>query len=509
MAGGGGRDHVIRHAGAARAGRPTQMTPIGSADAHPGNELAGAGTAIEGPARAGAGIAGAGLAGAEPAGVRAGAAGAGLAGAEPAAAGPAAGDPAGKPGSGQLNGGQAARPQLIRALNEQLLLNHIRQLGPCSRADLARLSGLSKPTVSLALVNVERSGLVRRAGQRTGMPGRSARLYEITPDAGFVLGLDVGLRYLRGALADLTGEIRARSSARSRASSVSGRVDELTRLADALCAVAGVPKSAITQTVIGSPGVYDPRRNAMALTGGLAGWSRPAVLADLRAAFGQELVLENDVDAAALAEREHGHGREFSSFAFVSIGTGIGMGLVLDGRLHRGVHGVAGEIAYMPISEGQGADEQDARRRGMLEAAGSAPAVVRAARRAGMRGPVSARRVFAAAGAGDERAAAVVAGEARLVAKAICAIVTVVDPELVVLGGGIGQAPGFAAAVTAQLRGLAPVMPEVRVSALGTDAVVDGCLASGTDLAWKQLTALLPSALPDGMNPAMAQALAD
>lgn len=406
------------------------------------------------------------------------------------------------PGSGQLNGGQAARPQLIRALNEQLMLSHIRQLGPCSRAELARLSGLSKPTVSLALVNVERSGLVRIAGQRTGMPGRSARLYEIRPDAGFVLGLDIGHQYVRGALADLTGQLRAHSSARSRATSVTGRVRELTRMAEGLCAEAGIAISDVTQTVIGSPGVYDPTRNAMALTGGLAGWGRPAVLAGLRETFGPDLVVENDVDAAALAEREHGHGREFSSFVFVWIGTGVGMGLVLDGRLHRGVHGVAGEIAYMPISEGMGTDADDARRRGPLEAAASAPAVVRAARRAGMRGPVTARRVFEAAAAGDERAAAVVAGEASLAAKAICAIVTVIDPELIILGGGIGQAPGFAAAVTAELRHLAPVMPEVRVSALGTEAVVAGCLASGADLAWRRLTALLPSAVPaDGAAP--------
>jgi predicted NBD/HSP70 family sugar kinase len=386
--------------------------------------------------------------------------------------------------------GQAARPQLIRALNEQLLLGHIRHVGPCSRADLARLSGLSKPTVSLALANVERSGLVRIAGQRTGVPGRSARLYEIKPDAGFVLGLDIGHDYLRGALADLAGEIRAKHSTRTRAASVRGRLTDLISLADTLCADAGVARSAITQTVIGSPGVYDPRRNAMALTGGLSGLSRPAVLTGLREAFGQDLVVENDVDAAALAERAHGHGREFASFAFVWIGTGIGLGLVLDGRLHRGAHGVAGEIAYMPISEGQGTDEVDARRRGALEAAGSAAAVVRAARRVGMRGPVSARSVFAAAARGDERARAVVAGEARLVAKAISAVVTVVDPELVVLGGGVGQAPGFAAAVTAELRGLAPVLPEVRVSALGNDAVVDGCLAAGAELAWARLIRL-------------------
>jgi predicted NBD/HSP70 family sugar kinase len=419
-------------------------------------------------------------------------AGAELPGAELPGAGPAGAEVHGSefPGlvaaTGQRNG-QAARPQLIRALNEQLLLGHIRQLGPCSRADLARLSGLSKPTVSLALANVERSGLVRIAGQRTGMPGRSARLYEIRPDAGFVLGLDIGHHYLRGALADLGGGIRAQHSARTRASSVRGRVTDLVGLADTLCAEAGVARSSITQTVIGSPGVYDPRRNAMALTGGLSGLSRPAVLTSLREAFGEHLVVENDVDAAALAEQAHGHGREFASFAFVWIGTGIGLGLVLDGRLHRGAHGAAGEIAYMPISEGEGADEADARRRGVLEAAGSGPAVVRAARRAGLRGPVSARSVFAAAARGDQRAAAVVAAEARLVAKAVSAVVTVVDPDLVVLGGGVGQAPGFAAAVTAELRSLAPVLPEVRVSALGTDAVVDGCLASGAELAWARL----------------------
>jgi predicted NBD/HSP70 family sugar kinase len=395
---------------------------------------------------------------------------------------------------------QAARPQLLRTLNEQLLLRHIREVGPCSRAELARLSGLSKPTVSLALANVERSGLVREAGQRTGVPGRSAVLYEIRPDAGYVLGLDIGRDYLRGALADLTGSVIARSSERTKSASVSGRVTELISLADSLCRTAGLSRAGVTQTVIGSPGVYDPRRNAIALAGDLAGLSKPSVLKQLRAAFGDALALENDADAASLAEREHGHGRDVRTFAFVWIGTGIGMGLVINGQLHRGVHGVAGEIAFMPITGGHDTDPDDARRRGPLEAAGSAAAVVRAARQAGMRGPLTARRVFEAAAAGDERAAGIVAGEADLVARAVCAIVTVVDPELVVLGGGIGQAPGFANAVAAALRRFAPVMPELRVSALGTDAVVDGCLASGADLAWQRLTAMVSSSLsPDGV----------
>jgi predicted NBD/HSP70 family sugar kinase len=179
------------------------------------------------------------------------------------------------------------------------------------------------------------------------------------------------------------------------------------------------------------------------------------------------------------------------NFAFVHVGTGIGMGVVLAGRLHRGVHGAAGEIAFMPIGDWDG-DPDETRRRGALESAAGADGIVRAARRAGMsapESPLSAQAVFEAAGRGDERAAAVVAREARLVASAICCVITVVDPSLVVLGGGIGRAPGFAMAVTEELRSMAPVLPEVRVSALGADVVVDGCLAEGTSLAWGQLTA--------------------
>src|ERR1700761_6583410 len=119
----------------------------------------------------------------------------------------------GMPPSGLM----AARPALIRALNEQLLLDHIRSSGPYSRADLARVSGLSKPTVSLALANLERAGLVRLAGQRTRSPGRAALVYEVRSEAGFGLGLDRGLRFLRGGVADLAGDVRARPSVPVRA----------------------------------------------------------------------------------------------------------------------------------------------------------------------------------------------------------------------------------------------------------------------------------------------------
>jgi predicted NBD/HSP70 family sugar kinase len=422
------------------------------------------------------------------------------------------------------SGLSAARPALIRALNEQLLLDHVRSSGPYSRAELARVSGLSKPTVSLALANLERAGLIQLAGQRTGMPGRTALLYEVRPEAGFILGLDIGLRYLRGAVADLAGDVRARLSVPVRAATVGDRVAELVEVADELCARAGITRAEVTATVVGSPGVYDPQRNLMALTGGLPGWDQPEAVAGLRAAFGPALAIENDVDAAALAERALGVGQEVDSFAWVHVGTGVGMGLVLGGRLHRGVHGVAGEIAFLPVGgdppawsarvdvpsagpapadrvpsdriaaspEGVIIDPNEVQRRGTLETAAGADGIVRAARRSGLTELASARDVFAAAAAGDERATAVVTGEARLVAAAICCVISVVDPSLIVLGGGIGQAPGFAEAVTVELAAIAPVLPEVRVSALGTDVVVDGCLAEAAAMAWTQLIAALP-----------------
>src|SRR5215467_6564488 len=380
----------------------------------------------------------------------------------------------------------AARPSLMRTLNEQLLLERMRGNGPVSRSELARASGLSKPTVGLALAGLERDALVRQAGHRAGGRGRNAMLYEIRRDAGFVLGLDVGREFVRGAVTDLGGAVRARESRRARSSSGVARVRELAALADELLEASGVDgNGTLLQTVVGSPGVVEPDGRALQLAPNLPGWERPTVLRDLRRLLGAETTIENDVDAATVAEREHGHGRDVSTFAFVSVGTGIGMGLVLGGKLHRGAHGAAGEIAFLPLADGE-LDPREARRRGALESAASSAAVVRAARRAGT--PFrTARSVFAAAAAGDRDAREIVSQEAAIVARALAAIVAVVDPELIVLGGGIGRAPGFAEEVHARLAELSPIVPEVRPSALGEDAVVDGCLAVGGDQLWERV----------------------
>ena len=381
----------------------------------------------------------------------------------------------------------AARPSLVRALNEQMLLEQIRRLDRVSRSDLASVSGLSKPTVAMVLADLEKSGLIRAAGRTSGRRGRAPTLYQLRPEAGYVLGLDVGREYVRGAIADLSGEVRGRGQRNVHPASSAGRVSELVALADELLAMVQIKRSAVTQTVIGSPGIYDPRRDALFMARGLPGWQSPQVLTELRRAFGKDMIVENDVNLAALAERDVGTAQGVQNFGFLSVGTGVGLGLILDGKLHRGSHGGAGEIAFMTLGSDGSVDPKDARRRGWLDSAASAAGVVRAARQAKMSGVVTARRIFELAEHGDALCGGIVADEANLIARAIASITAVVDLDLVVLGGGIGQADYFVELVKRGLRSLVRLPIAVRASALGEDAIVLGSLAVGAEHAWQRV----------------------
>jgi predicted NBD/HSP70 family sugar kinase len=382
----------------------------------------------------------------------------------------------------------AGRPRLLRSINEQNVLRAIRSAGRMSRRELTEASDLSKPTVGLVLDRLTADGLVRVSGQRTGSPGPRASLYEIRPEAGFALSLDVGFEYVRGAIADISGTVRVRGSRTVHAASTRSRTADLVALAGSLTAEAGIAAADVTQTVVGCPGVHNGQATDARAR---SQWRRPAggapavSVAEIAKAFGATATIENDVNLAALAEHHHGHGRQIDNFAFITIGTGVGMGVVLNNELHTGAHGAAGEIGFMPMRTSHldsGEVHEDS-----LETRASAGGVVRAARRLGMRGRLTARSVFESAARGDERAVAAVQAEVHDVAEAVAAIATVLDPSLVVFGGGVGRAAGFAEAVRAQLVRLLPVPPEVRVSAFGDEAVVEGGLVAGVELAWDRL----------------------
>src|SRR6266571_4189678 len=244
------------------------------------------------------------------------------------------------------DGFTAGTPSLLRSMNERTVLELIRRRGPLSRAQVARDTGLSKPTVSLALSSLLTAGLVHQVGRSSGGKGPGALLYEIDPRAGWVVGIDVGRRCVRAA--------------------------------------------------IGSPGVFDPTRGLVEMAPNLPGWGRHGIVQAVREHLGTNVSFENDVNLAALGERARGHGRNVSDFVYLWIGTGTGIGIVLRGELYRGSRGAAGEIGYLPIGIGDPHDPAN-RRRGAFEEAASAAGVVRAAEEQGMRSPGSAERVFAAA----------------------------------------------------------------------------------------------------------------
>jgi predicted NBD/HSP70 family sugar kinase len=377
-------------------------------------------------------------------------------------------------------------PRLLRAHNERALLECLRSAGPSSRPGLARIAGLSKPTVSQALANLESVGLVRPVGPASPSLGRTAMLYEVDPTAGYVVGIDIGRAWIRAAAADLSGEIVARRDERNRARSGSALVRSVAAVAHEVVEAAGLTWKQVAHTVVGGPGVFDPDSDRFRHAPNVPGWSRPGVMSELREALPPTVALDNDANLAAVGERSYGSGRDARTFVYVSVGTGIGMGVIIDGELYRGAHGAAGEVGYLPLGEDDagGAAGRDARRRGILEEAASADAVVRTAKRLGMQGATSAKRVFAAARAGDELALAAVDAEAQRLALVVGTVAAIVDPEFVLLGGGVGSNIDLLRPpLERRLGELTPLAPPVAEGELGQDAIVLGAVASALDTA--------------------------
>jgi predicted NBD/HSP70 family sugar kinase len=368
-------------------------------------------------------------------------------------------------------------------MNERAVYGEIFRRGMVSRPELAVATGLSKPTISVALSNLERAGLLRSVGLRAGVAGRSALLYEVRPEAGWVLAVDIGRAYVRLALADLVGRIVARRQAPSRSARASDLIAQLTKLADEVAAEAEVSREEITLAVFGTPGVHDREHGRLQLAPNLPGWNRVGAVQRFAEVAGPHFVLENDTDLAAMAEAAYGLGIGVSHFAYISLGTGTGMGIMIDGRLYRGFQGAAGEISYLPISAGDPVpNEPESRRRGMFESLAAADAIVAAARRLGMTHATTAKEVLDAARTGDRVAQRVVSDQVEYVAHAIASVSAVLDPELVVLGGGIGAhaVDLLVGPVIERLRSMLALRPpRIEVSTLGTDGVLLGALAVG------------------------------
>ena len=413
--------------------------------------------------------------------------------------------PAANPGPGPdpAPGSATAQPwsrQRLRSNNEWMLLERLRTAGPASRAQLARDTGLSKPTVSAALATLEQAGLAREAGLIAPGRGRTAVLYEPDPTAGYVLGVDIGRGWLRIALADLAGDIVARRTVPNLGDTADAVADTVIAEARAVAAEAGVEAAAVVHAAIGTPGVWDESEQRVRYAAQLPGWGRRGLFDRIRDGLDTTISVHNDANLAALGEYAHGAGAGSAHFVYLLIGTGVGMGVVSGGKLQRGAHGAAGEIGFLPLPGGlrpqsaapgaqHGADAQDGgpaadgrgpdERRGMLESVASAESVVRIARGLGLRGAATAKEVFDAARAGDPAALAAVQHEAEQLAYVVAVVSSVIDPELVVFGGGIGHSADLLIPrVDEALHALTPLRPRLAPSLLRDDAVLVGALST-------------------------------
>jgi predicted NBD/HSP70 family sugar kinase len=372
-------------------------------------------------------------------------------------------------------------------LNERTVLDSVRRIGPVSRAQIARATALSKPTVSQALGALVDSKLVREAGRSSGGKGPTAVLYELNPRAGWVVGIDVGRHWVRAAIADVTGEFVARRDERAHVRSARSLITQIGAIAHGLASDAGIKWRQVTFATVGSPGVFEPGRAQVALAYSLPGWGRQGLVEMVRQELGTKTVFENDVKLAALGERWRGLGQDVDDFVYLHLGTGVGMGIVLNGELYRGSSGAAGEVGYLPLS-GTDIRSAESRRRGPLDAAASAAGVVRSARGAGMAGVITAERVFSAMADGDRKAKRVVAKEAERIALAIAAVSAVVDPELVILGGGIGgNGDLLLEPVRSRLEDLSPFRPRIETSILRQEATLYGSVSMALQAAHDQL----------------------
>ena len=366
-----------------------------------------------------------------------------------------------------------ATPPLLKHLNERKVLDMLRADAPISRAEISRRAGISKPTVSLALRSLVDAGLVREVDHDPGRPSYGAVFFEPVPDAALVLGLDLGARFLRGALCDLRGEIRARHDVEQAAADADAALAVIATLRTSLLSVAEVVADRIDSVVVGVPGVVNTETGRIDMTS-IPGLEGRSFGDEIEQQLGTAVTVENDIALAALGEQWLGVARGVDDFVFLSIGTGLGAGLVLRGELHRGRHGAAGELDL--VSAGVDLDIDPC-----AEAISSlAQEVTMRDGSSLLRPPYDPPAVFAAARSGDKLAGAVVEEEARRIALHVVPIAAVADVALVVLGGGIGSNGDLLLApIRRLLAELLPYPPRVEVSSLGDAAVLTGALAVG------------------------------
>jgi len=368
------------------------------------------------------------------------------------------------------------RAGLTRQVNRSAVLSFLRQHSCTSRTEIARSLGISLPTVMRIVAELEDAGLVSELGPGVSTGGRPQTIVAFNGASHYVIGVDLGGSKIFGAMADLNGTVLLERYHPFGADEHDHYDVFCSFLEDLIGAELDVERR-LMGIGVGVPSIVRP--------GGVVNWAPALGWRDmplqqmLDQQFGYPVVVENDVNLAALGEVGFGVGVGVRHLVYIAIGTGIGAGIVIDGAIHRGYHQAAGEIGYMlPGLEFLG---RFYKRFGALESKASGSGIARRAHkilelREGSEAP-TAEATFAAARAGEPWAVKVVDETASYLALAIANLATTVDPEIVVLGGGVSQSADLLVEpITQRLQGTIPFVPQVVASPLGRHAPVMGAV---------------------------------
>lgn len=380
----------------------------------------------------------------------------------------------------------AGTPQYIRNLNENLIMDALIASSGMSRADISRQTGLSKPTVSSAVEHLIERNLVLETGRADNAQGRKATLIRFNETAYYVCGIDIGATRIRIALSNLNGEIMDYRTYPTLSGQTDNRagmaiLDVLRSHMDELLTENQLNWEQIRCIGFGIPGVVLPESGDVdRIVAPLEGMEKLLSLESLSGVFPCEVILENDVNLAALGEFRRGAAADSNLFVFFSIGTGTGAGIMVNGQLLRGMGGLTGELAEM-LLEGGRRLEDVLSADGLMELAKcQLDASLLEDPHSGiedLREHLTPENLFKAARSGETQAVQILKPYSQMIASALRHICVVLAPHLVVLGGGIGGngdvlLPCLRQIVSDQF----PVKPELICSELGERAVVTGAV---------------------------------
>lgn len=377
----------------------------------------------------------------------------------------------------------------LRKVNESALLELIREHGPITRTDLARRLGLSLPTVTRIVNSLIASNRVLDCSYANSRGGRRPSLLQFNFQSGLVISIYVGKK-MWAALTDLGGNVLQRR----KLDSLTGEagIQQLVDLIEDLRSEAvqlGIP---VLGAGLGVPStIISPQ--------GIVTWAavlewRDIPLKDrLEAATGLPVVVENEVNLITLGEMWRGAARDVRNLVCLTLDWGIGAGLVLDGHLYRGSHGAAGEVGYLIPNEAClgrsyeifGCLESLAGGERIMQqvwdglASGEPSCLTAQVRQS--RENLTLEMVLEAARQGDQLACQAVNGTVEYLSIAVANLVCIVDPDRIVLSGGLGEYGDlFADRIREKIAGVIPTeyMPEIIPSSLKLDAAVYGAIAS-------------------------------